>query len=341
MAKIKTPVDKHHTKPKGIAKHAFERVYWPYIPVVLMVSLLLAVGGHSGNLQAYIRHPGGRVLDYATSMTINGLLHDTNSARISNGVAGLNLNDKLDAAAQAQADDMAARDYWSHYTPDGNPPWVFVTAQGYTYQKLGQNLATGFSDEQSTINGWLASPEHRANLLDPDFKDVGFGFSNNPNYTAAGGGPMTIIVAFYGDPQVLAAATAAPPANIPSARVTAPAAAPAPVAAATTTPPAVQPATKNQAATSQTPQANITPPVKQSRIQLLFSGSQLASASTSLTLVLAIFLGMFWASRHLRAIHKFLLKGERYTVRHPLSDIGLLVIAGLLFILSQAAGIIQ
>jgi hypothetical protein len=345
MAKIKTPVDRHHTKPKGIPKHSFDRVYWPYLPAVLIISVLLAVGGRSGSLQAYMRHPGGRVLDYATSMTISGLLSDTNTARTSNGVAGLSLNDKLDAAAQAQADDMAARNYWSHYTPDGDPPWVFVTAQGYSYQKLGQNLATGFSDEQSTINGWLASPEHRANLLDPDFRDVGFGFSNNPNYTAAGGGPMTIIVAFYGEPRVLAAATTSPPASKPSVSVEPPAPVtsevPTPAAASEPTPIAEQPAAKKQAATSQTLKANIAPPVQQTRIQLLLGDSQLASASSSLALVLALFLGMFWASRHLRAIRKFLLKGERYAIRHPLTDIGLLIIAGLLFILSQAAGIIQ
>jgi hypothetical protein len=349
MAKIKTRnSDTHKTKPKNIHHRSFEKVYWPYIPIVLAISFLLSIGFQGGNLQAYVRHPGGRVLSYSTSMSIGGLLADTNSARASNGVASLGLNDKLDAAAQAKADDMAARNYWSHYTPEGNPPWVFVTNQGYSYQKLGENLATGFSDEQATINGWMASPPHRENLLNGSFTEVGFGYANNPNYTAAGGGPMTIIVAFYGQPQVLAANTTAPappapaqspPANQPAAQ--APAAEnPAPSQAtptATSSPAAQTP--KKQPATTQTPKATLTPAVKSSRLQLVFGNSSATGAITAISIAAAAGLALWWVRRHALAVHKFLLKGERYAIRHPLTDIGLLVIACLLFMLSQTAGL--
>src|SRR4051794_19446247 len=114
MAKIKTRnSDSHKTKPKNTDRRSFEKVYWPYIPIVLVISLLLAVSVQGGSLQAYVRHPGGRVLSYSTSMSISGLLSDTNTARSANGLAALGLNSKLDAAAQASADDMAARNYWS------------------------------------------------------------------------------------------------------------------------------------------------------------------------------------------------------------------------------------
>jgi hypothetical protein len=346
MAKIKTHSRSHHTKPKKINHRAFERVYWPYIPLVIVISLLLGVGISSGNLQAYVRHPGGRVLAYADSMTISGLLADTNASRAANGVAGLSLNEKLDAAAQANADDMAARNYWSHNTPEGNPPWIWVSAQGYSYQKLGQNLATGFSDEQSTIDGWMNSPPHRENLLDPSFTEVGFGFANCPNYTAAGGGPMTIIVAFYGDPQVLAAATAAPAPPAPSAA--APSAAPA---QSDQSPAAGQPAASTPAAPAKSsPPATTTsidtktapaPQVKQSRIQLAMTNSRIVPAATTLTILGALAIFGFWVARHLLALRKFLLKGERYAINHPLTDIALLVIACLLFILSQTAGLVR
>ena len=350
MAKIKTASDNHHTKPKKIDKRSFERVYWPYLPLVLVISLLISVGATSGNLAAYVRHPGGRVLSYATSMTIGGLLSDTNVSRAANGVTALSLNDQLDAAAQASADDMAARDYWSHNTPEGNPPWIWVTNQGYAYQKLGQNLATGFSDEQSTINGWMNSPPHRENLLDPAYTQVGFGYANNPNYTAAGGGPMTIVVAFYGEPQVLAASTPAPAPGAPVARSSAPAAGSSAAQPATQTPadqtqtPTPAPTTaqaKNQPATTDTPKQDLAPAVKQSRVQLAFTNSKVTPAITSFTILAALLVFGFWASRHLFAIRRFLLKGEKYAVRHPLTDIGLLIVACLLFILSQTAGLIQ
>lgn len=339
MAKIKNrESDTHKTKPRGLAKHHFEKVYWPYIPILLAIGLLLTAGVRGGSLQAYVRHPGGRVLDYATSMTISNLLADTNSARNVNGVASLNLNDKLDAAAQAQADDMVARDYWSHYTPDGQPPWVWVTDQGYSYQALAQNLATGFSDEQSTINGWLASPDHRTNLLNPIYKDVGFGFADDPNYTAAGGGPMTIVVADYGEAQVLAAASPPAPSSPTTQNTTTPTSTTTPVP---TTPAQAAPAQQTQSTPiSQRPQS-AAPTTKPTRIQLGLGSSKLSSATVDIGLPLAILLGLFWISRHLRALHKFLLKGERYAIRHPLTDIGLLIIACLLFILSQTAGLIQ
>lgn len=351
MAKIKTHSTSRHTKPKKINHRAFERVYWPYIPLVIVISLLLGIGINSGNLQAYVRHPGGRVLAYADSMTISGLLADTNASRAANGVAGLSLNQKLDAAAQANADDMAARNYWSHNTPEGNPPWIWVSAQGYAYQKLGQNLATGFSDEQSTIDGWMNSPPHRENLLDPSFTEVGFGFANCPNYTAAGGGPMTIIVAFYGDPQVLAAATSTPPAATPSAPA---ASTPAPAQSdqsSATEQPAASAAIPNSAppAKSSTAPVNTSvdtkttpaPQVKQSRIQLALTNSRIVPEATSLTILGALVIFGFWATRHLLAIRKFLLKGERYAINHPLTDIALLIIACLLFILSQTAGLVR
>jgi hypothetical protein len=90
-AKIKTRprphVSRHRHKPKTVTKSAFEKVYWPYLPVILSIGLLLSFGGQSGALQSSFKHPT-RVLDYATSMSVSGLLADTNNARVANGVAG-------------------------------------------------------------------------------------------------------------------------------------------------------------------------------------------------------------------------------------------------------------
>src|SRR3990167_9988514 len=194
-------------KPRGISDKAFKKVYWPYIPVVLIIGVLLTLSSQAGAITTFIQHPGGKVLAYATSMSSGGLLSSTNSARSQNGVKALKTNSKLVAAAQAKANDMANRNYWSHNTPEGKTPWTFVVAKGYSYQKLGENLAAGFSNEQATVNGWMASAPHKENLLDGAFSEVGFGWANNPNYTSAGGGPMTIVVAFYGKPQVLSAQT--------------------------------------------------------------------------------------------------------------------------------------
>jgi len=202
MAKIKTSPKSHSYdhpfKPRKVRSRAFNQVYWPYLPVILIVGLLFSLGlGQSGFKKALMR-PNTSVLAYANSMQDLALLADTNAERSRFNLASLNLNSQLDQAAQIKANDMAARNYWSHQTPDGNPPWVFVAQQNYSYQKLGENLAAGFDSERSAINGWMASQTHKENLLDPGFSEVGFGIAQNPNYTSAGGGPMTIVVAFYG-----------------------------------------------------------------------------------------------------------------------------------------------
>src|SRR3989344_8529748 len=110
-------------KPKGISDKAFKKVYWPYIPVVLIIGVLLALSSQAGAITTFIQHPGGQVLAYATSMSSSGLLSSTNSARSQNSVKSLKINSKLAAADQDKAHAMADRNYWSHNTPDGKTPW--------------------------------------------------------------------------------------------------------------------------------------------------------------------------------------------------------------------------
>jgi hypothetical protein len=347
MAKIKSHTsDSHKTKPKNVNKKTFERVYWPYIPMVIAVSVLLVLTSSTGALKNAVHHPLGKVLSYSSSMSIGGLLADTNTQRSANGVGSLSLNSKLDAAAQANADDMAARDYWSHNTPDGNPPWIWVSNQGYAYQKLGQNLATGFSSEQTTIDGWMASPPHRENLLDPSFTEVGFGYANVPDYTAAGGGPQTVVVAFYGDPQVLAASTTAPAPAAPTQSTPAASSTPAPsppAASQPSTPPADTnaPSAKDQPATTKTPAKNTVASASTSNLSLAVPSAGWTPTAAKLSILLALSIFLWWANKHIRALHRFILKGERYALGHPLTDLGMLMIGALLFILSQTAGLIQ
>jgi uncharacterized protein YkwD len=348
MAKIKThTTDSHRTKPRKVNKKAFERVYLPYLPLIAAVSILLTFSANSGALQAAARKPFGKVLSYSTSMSIGGLLADTNAQRLANGAPALSLNSSLNSAAQAKADDMAARNYWSHYTPENNPPWIFVQSQGYKYQKLGENLATGFADEQLTINGWMASPAHRDNLLDSSFNEVGFGYADNPDYTAAGGGPMTIVVAFYGKPLVLSAATSSP-APPPVTQTQVSTAAPQPQTAPPSQPQdsptpieSQQPSSAIKPATSDTAKADIAKPVTTSHLQLAVPDHRISPWMAQLSVLLAILIIGIWANKHIRAMHRFFMKGERYIIRHPLTDVGLVMMAAMLFILSQTAGLIQ
>jgi hypothetical protein len=353
MAKIKNPPKKHHHyRPKGVGPKAFEKVHWPYIPVILLILLLLVFSIPSGRLQAAVKNPTGDVLAYATSMSVEGLLSSTNSQRSANGVASFSLNSKLIAAAQAKANDMASRNYWSHNTPEGNPPWIFVSAQGYSYIKAGENLATGFADEQSTVNGWMNSPSHRANMLDPVFSEVGFGYANNPNYTAAGGGPMTIMVAFYGQPVATAAAPVAPRASPPPARAASPTTpstqpapasnpapeAPAPQPQAPPPPPVVAQAPSQPVTTESTVPSGAILSLRASNASAAFVKLPVSSMATGLATFIMFAAAGWFLSRHLLALRRVFVRGENYFIHHPLLDVCLLTLAALAYLLTKTAG---
>jgi len=318
-------------------KHSdpYLKTYWPYLPLIAIV----VVGLLLSNIWS---HSNKNVLDYATDLSISELLQDTNDQRVANSLGGLTLNAKLNQAAQAKADDMAARDYWAHNTPEGNPPWVFFTNAGYQYQTAGENLAYGFDSSSHTVAGWMASPGHRANILNTSYSEVGFGYANAANYQ--GTGPETIIVAEYASPQVLAAAPAAPPAAVPSAATSASA---APVTPAPTTPTPAQDTPHNAVATQKpiVADANRTttnePAAihKVSRLQLLASNNATWSVFAVSTLA-AICLCVFFL-RHAVFWHRTLVKGERFFIHHKLLDVGLVLVTVAGFVLTRSAGVIH
>lgn len=159
-------------------------------------------------LNSWFSHANHSVLGYATNVNSQLLLADTNTQRASQNEPALHINSALTAAAQAKANDMAAKGYWSHVSPDGTQPWSFIESAGYNYQAAGENLAYGFGTSEQVVSAWMNSPEHRANVLGASYQDVGFASANIPNYQHEG--PQTVVVALYGTP-VAADSMAIPP----------------------------------------------------------------------------------------------------------------------------------
>lgn len=194
----------HHTthKKEKRSRH-FMKVYAPYIPLLLIVGCGIFISGH-----AELKRFDGNVKSYATNTTDGGLLEATNAERLAQGLRPLQLNSELDTAAQAKAQDMADKNYWSHQTPEGLEPWVFIDDTDYIYRKAAENLAYGFTTSKATVNGWMNSPSHRQNVMDPELREVGFGIINVSNYQNHG--PETIVVAMYGQPAVLSDTNSVP-----------------------------------------------------------------------------------------------------------------------------------
>lgn len=217
MKQKKKRVSPLHRKRHGLHQKRstdFLKTYHPFLPLLSVALVVFAIFGFINNRQIkpqiqsspvqndQVQTNQSEVLAYSTGVSQNGLLSSTNQRRASGGVANLSINSQLNQAAQAKANDMANRNYWSHNTPEGTPPWIFFTNAGYSYSKAGENLACGFDQSSEVITGWFNSPSHKANLLDPDYKDVGFGIANSDPYNCGSypAGPQTIIVAMYGTP---------------------------------------------------------------------------------------------------------------------------------------------
>ncbi|WP_414657271.1 CAP domain-containing protein [Deinococcus sp. VB343] len=89
-------------------------------------------------------------------------------------------NGYLAAAAKTHAEDMAAKGYFGHKSPDGRTPSMRAEAAGYTgWTEIGENIAAGYT-VRDVIQGWLDSPSHCETLMDPALKEVGMSYVYKP-----------------------------------------------------------------------------------------------------------------------------------------------------------------
>jgi len=101
------------------------------------------------------------------------LVSMTNSERAKAGLGALSVNSALTSAATAKANDMLAKGYFAHTSPDGRTPWDFITAAGYDYVYAGENLAIGYSSASELMSAWMNSQTHRDNILNSHFREIG------------------------------------------------------------------------------------------------------------------------------------------------------------------------
>ncbi len=284
---------KHHKHGKPYLK-----TYWPYIPMLLIVGAGFMINTLWSN---------GNVLGDKSNLTGAYLLQETNQSRAKESQQPLSIDNQLNAAAQAKAEDMAKRDYWAHNSPDGKTPWTFIGGSGYQYQSAGENLAYGFSEASGVIGGWMNSTEHRSNILNDSYKHVGFGVATSLNFQ--GKGPQTIVVAEYGQPVDAVA-------NISFS----------------------VPETAQNSPTSvkgDTTELNAQPV---SRIEAL-TGGQATWSALLVSAIAGAALALFLV-RHGRRLHKVLAQGERFVAHHPLLDIAAVFVFTAGFVLTRTTGII-
>jgi uncharacterized protein YkwD len=118
------------------------------------------------------------------------MLDAINLLRGDRGLDPLRPEPRLFAAAEGHALDLLRNGLQSHEGSDGSLPPERATRAGYPWILVGENVATGFGSASGVVSGWMASPPHRANLLTPDFREVGIGWREGTG-TA---GPIWVLV---------------------------------------------------------------------------------------------------------------------------------------------------
>ena len=102
---------------------------------------------------------------FAQNNTEAEVIAKVNEIRVANGLNTLRYDASLEASADVRADELTVR--FSHTRPDGSD-WYTANPD----LMYGENLADGYNTADAVVNAWMASPEHEANILKPDFTTV-------------------------------------------------------------------------------------------------------------------------------------------------------------------------
>jgi len=161
LHQIFLPHEQNNWRPKSL--------HYNYLTTIVAFLLIVNVA-----FKFAVKEWPSNILGVSVNISTNALLNSTNAERLKYGLNPLQLNDKLNQAAAAKANDVFAKNYWAHYAPDGTSPWHWFQTSNYRYVYAGENLAKDFSEDQAVVQAWMNSETHRQNILKPEYEDIGF-----------------------------------------------------------------------------------------------------------------------------------------------------------------------
>lgn len=109
----------------------------------------------------------------------NEVVRLCNIERSKRGVAPLTANWQLSRVARYKAQDMRDKNYFNHYSPTYGSPFDMMKKFGLSFYQAGENIAMGQRTPQEVVSSWMNSTGHRANILNPNFKEIGVGFAKD------------------------------------------------------------------------------------------------------------------------------------------------------------------
>jgi uncharacterized protein YkwD len=109
------------------------------------------------------------------------IVEETNVRRKEAGCPPVIPDEKLAQAARIHAENMVASDFFDHVSPDGSTLVDRIEAAGYPYRLVGENLAAGLSSAAEVVEGWMESEEHRENIVNCEFSEIGVSYVFAPD----------------------------------------------------------------------------------------------------------------------------------------------------------------
>jgi len=194
------PCDQNNHKPKILRTKSL---------IIISFALLLLKFAVISYL--FFIYPNTAKMTEIITQELHGLI---NQSRIENNLPVLTFNNKLNQVAEAKADDMIAKDYFAHQSPDGRMPWDWINRDEYPYLYVGENLAMNFTSAKSAHNALMLSTSHKKNILNSKYADIGLAVVSGE----LNGQKTNILVEIFGSTKYITA---------PLAKNTAPVVAPA------------------------------------------------------------------------------------------------------------------
>ncbi|MDE2015514.1 MAG: CAP domain-containing protein [Patescibacteria group bacterium] len=161
-------------------------------------------------LQAFVVLPHSKFFAFVIP---NVLVDETNANRQLYDLSPLRPNALLEVAAMEKAQDMAAKGYFAHTSPEGLTPWYWMQQVGYRFAYAGENLAVNFVDSSDVTNAWMNSPTHKENILNGNFTEIGIATSQG----IYEGHQATFVVEMFGKPNSIARVSSPSLPGVPTA----------------------------------------------------------------------------------------------------------------------------
>lgn len=102
------------------------------------------------------------------------MLARINQERARAGVAPLEYWKDLATTAKEKACDMENRKYFDHKDPEGRRGFHYIFDANLPVERVGENIAQGFTDPKEEMDTFMKSPEHKENILEPYWQYVGY-----------------------------------------------------------------------------------------------------------------------------------------------------------------------